>query len=117
MACNLRRYFVKKDSAGLEPPEKEHTFWTLLGVLLRSLIGVAVFSLHGEIVKTIVGPAILVSYGIVAVVMLVAGLVLAEFASHSERSGSTYQQTYLEMGELWAFVVGWLMIGAYCLGE
>jgi Amino acid permease len=114
----LRRYFVKKDSASLEPTEKVYnTFLDLLWVLLRSLIGVAVFSLHGEIVKSVTGPAILLSYVMTALVMLIAGVNLAEFASHSERSGSIYQQTYMEMGEFWAVVVGWLMFGAYCLGE
>jgi basic amino acid/polyamine antiporter, APA family len=114
---DFRCFALKKPNPQSEPPRQVFSFFHLLVILLRSLLGVGIFSLHGDISKSVAGPAIVYSYVIIAITMLLAGLNLAEFCSHSNASGSTYLQTYMVVGEFWAFIVGWLSILCWCLGK
>jgi APA family basic amino acid/polyamine antiporter len=87
---------------------------TLLGIGV--IIGTGIFVLTGEAAGTIAGPAIAISFGVAAVVCLLAGLCYAEFASVVPVAGSAYTFSYASLGELIAWIIGWDLILELALG-
>ena len=63
------------------------------------------------------GPAIAVSFFIVAIVCGLAGLCYAELASMIPIAGSAYTYTYATMGELVAWIIGWDLILEYAVSN
>nr|XP_023502507.1 cationic amino acid transporter 4-like [Equus caballus] len=78
---------------------------TLMGV--GGKVGVGLYVLTGTVAKGAAGPAVLVSFGVAAVASLLTALCYTEFAERVPLRRSAYQFTYVSMGELWAFLVGW----------
>ena len=63
------------------------------------------------------GPAIALSFFLVAVVCGFAGLCYAELASMIPIAGSAYTYTYATMGELVAWIIGWDLILEYAVSN
>jgi APA family basic amino acid/polyamine antiporter len=63
------------------------------------------------------GPAIALSFFIVAVVCGLAGLCYAELASMIPIAGSAYTYTYATLGELIAWIIGWDLILEYAVSN
>ncbi|HEV2388437.1 MAG TPA: amino acid permease [Candidatus Acidoferrales bacterium] len=63
------------------------------------------------------GPAIALSFFLVAVVCGLAGLCYAELASMIPIAGSAYTYTYATMGELVAWIIGWDLILEYAVSN
>ena len=63
------------------------------------------------------GPAIVVSFILVAVVCSFAGLCYAELASMIPIAGSAYTYTYATLGELIAWIIGWDLILEYAVSN
>uniref|UniRef100_A0A9L0SMM0 Solute carrier family 7 member 4 n=2 Tax=Equus caballus TaxID=9796 RepID=A0A9L0SMM0_HORSE len=89
---------------------------TLLGV--GGMVGFGLYVLTGTMAKEMAGPAVLMSFCVAAVASLLATLCYAELAVPVPHRGSAYLFTYMSMGELWAFLIGWnifiecLIVGA-----
>ncbi|MGH8868909.1 MAG: APC family permease [Actinomycetes bacterium] len=102
----------------LDPPQTgaRHRLRTVFGradlvVLgLGVTIGAGIFSLAGQQAAGTAGPAVLVSFCIAAFVCLLSALSYAEMASALPAAGSAYTFTYVSLGEVWAWLVGWAFL-------
>jgi APA family basic amino acid/polyamine antiporter len=63
------------------------------------------------------GPAIALSFLLVAVVCALAALCYAELASMIPIAGSAYTYTYATLGELLAWIIGWDLILEYAVSN
>jgi len=93
---------------------------TALGV--GASIGAGIFSSIGSAVAggpdhLGAGPAIIVSFVLVAVACALAGVCYAEFASMVPTAGSAYTYSYATLGEMVAWVIGWDLILEYAVGN
>jgi APA family basic amino acid/polyamine antiporter len=93
---------------------------TFLGI--GGIIGAGIFSTVGTAAAggsehTGAGPALAVSFLIVAISCGLAALCYAEFASLVPVSGSAYTYAYATLGELVAWIIGWDLIIEYAVGN
>ncbi|HJX84850.1 MAG TPA: amino acid permease, partial [Candidatus Angelobacter sp.] len=63
------------------------------------------------------GPAIAISFLLVAVACIFAGLCYAELASMIPIAGSAYTYSYATLGELFAWIIGWDLILEYAVSN
>lgn len=119
-AASLARFCQKLNRLKpLEESTMETSLWRCLSTLDLTLLGVGgmvgsgLYVLTGTVAKNL---AVLLSFGIAAVASLLSALCYAEFGACVPRTGSAYLFTYVSMGELWAFLVGWNVLLEYLIG-
>ena len=93
---------------------------TALGV--GAIVGAGIFSSIGTAVAggpdhVGAGPAIILSFVLVAVACAFAALCYAEFASMVPTAGSAYTYAYATLGELVAWIIGWDLVLEYAVGN
>jgi APA family basic amino acid/polyamine antiporter len=99
---------------------------TLLGV--GAIIGAGIFSTVGTAAAGApaeagasghlgAGPALVLSFVLVAIACGFAALCYSEFASMVPVSGSAYTYSYATLGELIAWIIGWDLILEYAVGN
>ena len=93
---------------------------TLLGV--GAIVGAGIFSTVGTAAAggadhVGAGPALVLSFVLVAVACGFAALCYSEFAAMVPVSGSAYTYAYATLGELIAWIIGWDLILEYAVGN
>src|SRR5688572_24058023 len=88
----------------------------LIALGIGAIIGAGLFVRTAAAAGQAAGPAVTISFIIAAVGCAFAGLCYAEFASMIPVSGSAYAYSYVTMGEITAWIIGWALIMEYALG-
>jgi APA family basic amino acid/polyamine antiporter len=102
--------------------ESEHQLRTELGPVqlvvfgVGVILGTGIFVLTGEAAGEKAGPAIALSFVFAGLACALAALCYAEFASTVPVSGSAYTFSYVSLGELVAWIIGWDLILELALG-
>ncbi|MGZ7049061.1 MAG: amino acid permease [Methanobacterium sp.] len=89
--------------------------FSLIIMGLGCIIGAGIFIVTGVASASYSGPALVLSFIISAVACVFTALCYAEFASMIPISGSVYTYTYVAMGEIWAWMIGWVLIFEYLI--
>lgn len=116
--------FVKKsldkllaDAAGGEKSLKRTLgAGSLVALGIGAIIGAGLFVRTAAAAGQAAGPAVTISFIIAAIGCAFAGLCYAEFAAMIPVAGSAYAYSYVTMGELVAWIIGWALIMEYALG-
>jgi APA family basic amino acid/polyamine antiporter len=88
----------------------------LVALGIGAIIGAGLFVRTAAAAGQAAGPAVTLSFIIAAVGCAFAGLCYAEFAAMIPISGSAYAYSYVTMGELVAWIIGWALVMEYALG-
>lgn len=86
----------------------------LLGI--GCAIGTGIFVLTGIAAATLSGPAVVLSFIFAGIASAFAALSYAELAASIGGSGSAYGYSYVAFGELFAWVIGWILLLEYGVG-
>src|SRR5262245_9691609 len=108
--------------------QSEHRLKRSLGVFsltalgIGAVIGAGIFSSPGTAASggadhIAAGPALVVSYVLVALACGFAALCYAEMASMVPVAGSAYTYAYVTLGEFLAWIIGWDLILEYAVGN
>ena len=88
------------------------SWWHLVGLGVGAIVGTGIYTLTG-VGANLAGPAVILSFLIAGAVCACAALAYAEVATMIPTSGSAYTYSYVVLGEIIAWVVGWSLILEY----
>ena len=101
---------------------KSLTVWDLIILGIGAVIGTGIFAIVGTAAaggteNVGAGPALVISMILAAVASVFAALCYSEFASMIPVAGSAYTYTFATMGEFMAWMVGWILMLEYAIGN
>ena len=88
----------------------------LIALGVGAIIGAGLFVRTAAAAGQAAGPAVTLSFIVAAIGCAFAGLCYAEFAAMIPISGSAYAYSFVTMGELVAWIIGWALVMEYALG-
>ncbi len=88
----------------------------LVALGIGAIIGAGLFVRTAAAAGQAAGPGVTLSFIVAAIGCAFAGLCYAEFAAMIPIAGSAYAYSYVTMGELIAWIIGWALIMEYALG-
>lgn len=116
----MARWNAKKTIIPAEEMAVEHRLHRSLGwphliaLGVGAIVGTGILTLTG-VGAAKAGPAVILSFAIAGLICAAAALAYAEMATMMPASGSAYTYTYVVLGELLAWIVGWSLILEYSL--
>jgi APA family basic amino acid/polyamine antiporter len=112
---NARKAIVADEDLAPEHRLKRSLGWPHLVALgVGAIVGTGILTLTG-VGAAKAGPSVILSFAIAGIICAAAALAYAEMATMIPASGSAYTYTYVVVGELLAWVVGWSLILEYSL--
>jgi len=111
----MRRKIIDLESMAPEHRLKRTlTWWHLIALGVGAIVGTGIYTLIG-VGAGLAGPAVILSFVVAGVVCACTALAYAEVATLIPASGSAYTYSYVALGEVIAWVVGWSLILEYSL--
>src|SRR5688572_3630917 len=86
----------------------------LIALGVGAIVGTGILTLTG-VGAAKAGPAVILSFAIAGLICACAALAYAEMATMIPASGSAYTYSYVVIGELVAWIIGWSLILEYSL--
>ncbi|HEY7639738.1 MAG TPA: amino acid permease [Steroidobacteraceae bacterium] len=110
---NRTKSFEAATSRSTHSALKPTLSWVhLVGLGVGGIVGTGILTLTG-VGAGVAGPGVILSFVIAGVVCAAAALAYAEMATMMPMAGSAYTYTYVALGELLAWIVGWTLILEY----
>ncbi len=126
MSQPVRKYYLTRKSlvaliaandAERDDGLKRALGWaSLLALGIGGIIGAGIFVLTGTAAAKFAGPGVMVSFLLSGVACAFVALCYAELAALIPVAGSTYTYTYVTLGEIFAWVIGWNLVLEYAAG-
>lgn len=114
-AWNAKKTVIPREEMPEHHRLKPSLSWPHLVALgVGAIVGTGILTLTG-VGAAKAGPAVMLSFAIAGVICICAALAYAEMATMIPASGSAYTYTYVVLGELLAWIVGWALILEYSL--
>lgn len=117
----MTKWCIRKPLSQLQVSSDERTLKRTLGPANLVALGIGAIIGAGLFVRTAAaageaaGPAVILSFIIAAIACALAALCYSEFASMIPVAGSAYTYAYVTMGELVAWIIGWVLVLEYAL--
>ena len=112
---NAKKTIVAAEDMAPEHRLKPTLCWPhLIALGVGAIVGTGILTLTG-VGAAKAGPAVILSFAIAGLICASAALAYAEMATMIPASGSAYTYTYVVLGELLAWIVGWSLILEYSL--
>jgi APA family basic amino acid/polyamine antiporter len=86
------------------------TYFDLIMLGIGAIIGTGIFVITGIAAAKYSGPAISLSFAIAGITCMFVAFAYAEIATMISNSGSVYTYSYVALGEIIAWITGWVMI-------
>ena len=102
--------------------KKTLNVFDLIIIGIGAVVGTGIFTIVGTAItgspeSAGAGPAIIISMVLAAVACVFSALCYSEIAAMIPVAGSAYTYTYATMGEFMAWIVGWILMLEYAIGN
>lgn len=88
------------------------SWYHLVGLGIGGIVGTGIYTLTG-VGAGLAGPAVILSFVVAGLVCACAALAYTEMSTMMPMAGSAYTYSYVALGELPAWIVGWTLILEY----
>lgn len=88
------------------------SWYHLVAMGVGAIVGTGIYTLTG-VGAGLAGPAVVLSFGLCGLICACAALCYTEMATMMPAAGSAYTYSYVVLGELLAWVIGWSLILEY----
>jgi APA family basic amino acid/polyamine antiporter len=111
----MKGSFVEIDEGGGHQLKRHLKAIHLVTIGIGAIIGAGIFVITGQAAALYAGPSIVLSFVVAAIICTFAGLCYAELSSLIPVAGGSYSYSYVALGELPAWIVGWAVCGQYLI--
>lgn len=107
----MRASFIELDEGAHHQLKRHLKAGHLTAIGIGAIIGAGIFVITGQAAALYAGPAVVLSFIIAALICTLTGLCYAELASLIPVAGGSYAYSYVALGELPAWIIGWAVLG------